>query len=306
MGRRNLTDEQKPRARNCDTPEELLAISALDTSNLERLGTDGMGPWRLGEDRLLKDFVHKRPIEEWSAAHGLLDAYEAAYSGGASVPKPYEVVRVGSGYGVVVEYVRGISLPYHVAFGSYSPTEAGQVMARLLRQMHAVRARAGLDWNARFRRFARKLRTLLPEALGDDLVRFVDSLPEPGTLLHGDPHINNVVVCGGNPIFIDLEYCGFGNPVVDLAIARSRLLLDDFGFRDKARAVWDALLQAYCSEGLPDGMEDPDRYSAILAEVEHCCFRFKMAYTAPEGLSGEQRARLALSAERLELLLGNA
>ena len=222
------------------------------------------------------------------------------------VPKPCEVVRVGSGYGVVVEYVRGIPLPLHVALGSYSPAEAGQVMARLLRQMHAVRARAGLDWNARLRGFARKLRTLLPEALGDDLVRFVDSLPEPGTLLHGDPHINNVVVRGGNPIFIDLEYCGFGNPVVDLAIARSRLLLDDFGFRDKARAVWDALLQAYCSEGLPDGMEDPDRYSAILAEVEHCCFRFKMAYTAPEGLSDEQRARLALSAERLELLLGNA
>ena len=279
-------------------------INVVDTSGLERLGTDGMGPWRLDEGHLLKDFVQKMPIQTRSAAQNLFDAYEAAYGGGAPVPRPCEVVRVGSGYGVAVEYVRGIPLPLHVALGSYSPVEAGQVMARLLRQVHAVRAQAGLDWNARLRGFARGLRVLLPGSLGDDLVRLVDSIPESGTLLHGDPHLNNVVVRGGNPTFIDLEYCGYGNPIIDLAITRSRLLLDDHDFQDTARIIWDTLLQTYCGKSLPDGIEDPDRYSAILAEVEHCCYRFKMARTAPEDLVDEQRTRLALCAERLELLLG--
>ena len=289
----------------------------VDPSTLEPLGAGGLGPWRLGDDRIVKTSRHGAPLRTEEGARALFDAYRAAHEASASTPRPFEVVRAGDGFGVVLEYVRGLPLAAHLAFGSYSPSEAGQAMGELMRRLHGVRCQAGRDVNATFSRYARSLAPLLPAEVGDKLVALVDAVPNPGILLHCDIHPNNVIVRGGGHTLIDMEFSGFGHPVFDLACSRTRLLLNNDPLandsvstdgregpsEDVARVVWGSLLEAYFEGATSDEVGEADLACAVLAEVEHCCFKFGIGHLGNVSLTEGQLRRAGLCAERLAALL---
>lgn len=105
---------------------------------------------------------------------------------------------------------------------SYGVEEAGYEVGRLQLWLHAARMRMGRDWKAEFLRLARRLRPLLPPEAGRKLVALVEAVPPCDVLLHGDLHLSNMVVRDGELAPIDMEFVGFGDPVFDLAISRSR------------------------------------------------------------------------------------
>ena len=281
----------------------------VDAATLERLGR--RGPWLLGDGAVLKASAHGAPLSTPAQAQDVFDAYRTAYDAGAGTPRPMEVVRVGEGFGVVVEHVPGLALMTHIAFGSYSPREAGEVLGLLMRRLHGLACTSGRDVGAVFRRNARVLAPLLPARIAERLVPLVDGIPAACAFLHGDVHANNVIVSEGEPRLIDLELCGFGHPVFDLAIARTRLLLNENSlstFVDKAgncpaKDVWWSCLRTYFPGATPAFLEEMDRRTAVLAEVEHCCFKFRIAHAAKQGLSDRQRARVELCESRLGVLL---
>ena len=282
----------------------------IDVSALEPLGSAEIGPWRLDDATILKTAEHGRLLQTLAQAQKVFDAYRLAYDAGAGTPCPLEIVQAGGGFGVVVEYVRGLSLPAHMAFGSYSPQEAGEALGLLLRRLHGLSCAGGRDVRADFMRYAHTLAPLLPSGMGERLVSLVESIPSVGTFLHGDVHVANVIVRHGEPCLIDLELCGHGHPVFDLAITRTRLLLNDNALsryvdlagNAPAKLMWDSCLGAYFS-GAPSAFLDKvDRMMAVLAELEHCCFKLMIGAT-PEGLSVEQCKRMELCANRLETLL---
>ena len=282
----------------------------IDVSALESVGRAGSGPWLLAGDTILKTYAHGEPLQTFEQAQAVFEAYRVAYDAGAATPRPEEIVSTGDGFGVVVEYVMGIALPAHIAFGSYSPQEAGEALGLLLRRLHGSRCTEGRDVHADFRRYARVLATRLPSRIADRLVSLVDGIPSSSTFLHGDVHVSNVVVSQSEPRLIDLELCGFGHPVFDLAITRTRLLLNDNAFSryadsagcSVARLMWDSCLSAYFPGASSAFLEEMDRMTAILAELEHCCFKFRIG-AAPEGLTNEQSERVELCARRLDGLL---
>ena len=281
----------------------------VDVAALEPLGR--RGPWQLGDGAVLKASAHGAPLRTLAQAQDVFDAYRTAYDAGAGTPRPMEVVRVGEGFGVVVEHVPGLTLMTHIAFGSYSPHEAGEVLGLLMQRLHGLVCTTGRDVGAVFRRNARVLAPLLPARIAERLVPLVDGIPTACTFLHGDVHACNVVVSEGEPRLIDLELCGFGHPVFELAIARTRLLLNDNSlsiFVDKAgnhpaKYVWESCLRTYFPGATPAFLEEVDRRTAALAEVEHCCFKFRIARTTKQDLSDKQRARIELCANRLGVLL---
>ena len=282
----------------------------IDVSDLESLGQAGASPWRLGDATILKTAEHGEPLQTLDQAQTVFDAYRLAYDAGAPTPRPLEIVRAKDGFGVVVEYVTGLSLPAHMAFGSYSPQEAGEALGLLLRRLHGLSCAEGRDVRADFVRNARSLAMWLPSHIADRLVSLVDGIPEAAIFLHGDVHIANVVVSQGEPCPIDLELCGHGHPVFDLAITRTRLLLNDNALSrhvdlaggSPAKLVWDACLGAYFPGVSSAFLEGMDRMTAALAEIEHCCFKLRIG-DAPEGLSVRQSERVELCASRLGSLL---
>ena len=286
-------------------------MRTVDVTALQGIGQTGGGPWLLGDEGVLRTSSQGEPFQTCSQAQRVFDAYRTACDAGAGTPRPLEVVRAGDGFGVVVEHVAGLGLLVHIAFGSYSPREAGEVLGALMRRLHGLRCASARDVRADFRGNARRLAPLLPSHVAERLVPLVDGIPEARTFLHGDVHVGNVVVSAGEPCLIDPELCGFGHPVFDLAIARTRLLLNRNAFRrsadragrEVAQDMWEACLQAYFPGAEAGYLEEMDRRCAVLAEVEHCCFKYGVGDVAARDLTDRQRARVELCASRLGVLL---
>ena len=286
-------------------------MQTVDVTKLEHIGLTEGGPWLIDDGRVLRTSAHGLPLRTQPQAREVFDAYQAACDAGAGTPRPLEVVKAGEGFGVVVERVPGLNLLAHIAFGSYSPREAGEVLGALMREMHGLRCASARDVRAAFSRHARQLAPFLPSRIAGRLVPLVDAIPSADALLHGDVHVANVVVSAGEPRLIDLELCGRGHPVFDLAIARTRLLLNDNAFKRPygrtgktvAQVMWEACLRSYF-QGAPSGrLEEMERRVAVLAEVEHCCFKCGIGDDAKRGLTDRQRARVELCVSRLDALL---
>ena len=286
-------------------------MQTVDVTALKNLGPAKNGPWLLGDNGILRTSAHGAPFQTYAQAQGVFDAYRTASDAGAGTPRPLEIVKVGDGFGVVVEYVTGIGLSTHIAYGFYTPQEAGEILGTLMRRLHGLRCASARDVREAFVRYARRLARLLAPPIAERLVTLVDAIPREPTLLHGDMHVGNVVVCAGEPRLIDLEVCGFGHPVFDLAIARARLPLDQSAPKlpiprvdgTAARDAWRACLQAYFQDAESDCLEEMERKLTVLSEVDQCSIEYGIAKTADQDLTDRQRARLAICEGRLGDLL---
>ena len=277
----------------------------IDVASLVPLSGSGRGPWLLEGAYVLKTTREGRRLSSEEDAWVLFDLYRMAREEGLAVPEAYEVVRVGQGFGVVLEYVSGIGLSGHLSLGLFSPTEAGIEMGRVLRGMHEVRTQVGRDWNGVFGGYVRALGRKLPEGLEAGLMRLFDGLGDTNSFLHGDPDVSNIVVHDGHLCFVDLESVGFGNPLIELAIARSRLVLDAPEGDRRAQEMWAGLLSGYFSGDASVCDSDEARKTiAVLAEVEHCCKRYGMAWSDSTCMSVAAKERLVVCATRLGSLLG--
>ena len=52
----------------------------------------------------------------------------------------------------------------------------------------------------------------------DKMLRFINSVPDANTCIHGDMHIGNVLLAGGNEYWIDIADFGYGNPMFDVGM----------------------------------------------------------------------------------------
>ena len=284
-------------------------MKTIDTSVLTCLGVPGKGPWRLGEDRLVRLAQGGVPFSTEEQAQSALAVYRAARDVGANTPDAFGSVRVGGGYGIVVEFVEGVSLGMHMAIGTYSPRAAGLETGVLQRELHSVRMDVGIDWKRRFCRWARAFGSFLPEGTGARLVSLVEAIPSRNSFLHGDLHIVNAIVTEDALVPIDLESAGFGHPVFDLAITYSRVILS---IRQKSQFVgldeeyasvvahdfWRAHLEGYFGGPGSVDLEEMERVITVLAKIENC--RFAYGEDANYCRSAQQDEQLSCAIALLE------
>ena len=293
-------------------------MRCIDVRGLKDIGHTADGPWRLGDDRLLRASSFWGPFDTPQKAQALFDTYRAAHLATAVTPDALELVQVVAhgerSYGVVVEYVRGLGLDAHVAFGSYLPDEAAGEIGALQRQLNQACMPVGIDWKDRFLTWSRALAPYLTRQLGTMLAMLVEAVPADDALVHGDLHMGNVVVKGGRPAPIDMELAGFGFPVFDLAISRSRMYYSaprqaqargfDLGPQGECLdTCWRAWLRGYLGDADEGQLERLDRRLAVLAEVENCGFEYRIAEVSADNLSDWQRERVARAAMILADLL---
>lgn len=288
-------------------------MRTMDTNLLKPLGPNGTGPWRMGEDKLLRVRSGNHLIRTEDKAKEMLDIYRTC-AAVAHTPQGHEVVRLGDGFGVVVDYVGGLGLGIHVVLGSYSPSEAGRDMGKLLHGLHGSRVGVGRNWNATFRGWASALAPFLPAEIGGRLMELVDAVPEHNCLLHGDFHVGNVAVRDGRLALIDMECVGFGHPVFDLAVARSRMLRNarseavglgiDAQVAERVTCeMWNSMMEGYFEGADKPELAELDRRICVLSEVEDCCFNYGIGHAGPAGPDERTKARIVRCACLLAELL---
>ena len=184
------------------------------------------GGGKLGESYIKKDNpdillkLYSTQLEKMG-----LDEYERAckvYNMGLPCPEPGEVVRTTDGrVGIQFKRIHG-KLSYARAL-SIHPEKLDQYaveFAELCKKLHSTTPPSGLFPKAKDQYVQYiKENPYLTDDERNGLIRFIGTLPDADTALHGDLHIGNVIFDEtGRKYLIDLsEFCT-GSPLFDLSI----------------------------------------------------------------------------------------
>ena len=182
----------------------------------------------------------------------------AAFVAGIPTAIPYDVVRVGDGFGTVFELLNATSMADLLIQGDYSLEDVAKESVELLKQM----ADSSLD-PATIPSVKEDALTWIDDIHGEidpdvenRLRELFEAVPETDRMVHGDFHIKNFRVQNGEPLLIDLDTLSHGDPVFDLATTYSAYVgygavspkkIDDFlGISHVETAkLWDLILHGY-------------------------------------------------------------
>ena len=151
------------------------------------------------------------------------DLAKAVFVAGIPTAISYEVVRVGDGYGSVFELLNAKTIANLLATGAWDVERAAEESAKLLAQMASTELIGVSLPSAREQvlRWVCRLETVLDEAVYSRLHGLAEAIPDDPYMVHGDFHMNNVMVQDGEPLLIDMDKLSHGNAIVDLGITFS-------------------------------------------------------------------------------------
>ena len=131
----------------------------------------------------------------------------------------FEVVRVGDKYASMFELLDCASMTRIIRDDPGRLPECVRIFADVLRRLHEtpVRPEELPDANETIRRWATLSGPVLDAETRTKVDALAAALPKAGTMVHGDYHMNNVMLQNGEPMVIDMDTLAAGHPVFDLA-----------------------------------------------------------------------------------------
>ena len=193
------------------------AYRVVSVAGCELIGQGANGRvYRIDPDTVVKVYLKRDALPE---IHRERELARTAFVLGIPTAIPYDVVRVGDGYGSVFELLNADSFAQLLIRGEKSVDEAARMSVDLLRQIHGTEVSpasmpdmraVALDW-------ADFLADYLPPEQYEKLHSLVAAVPEDNHMLHGDYHIKNVMLQNGESLLIDMDTLSRGHPVFELA-----------------------------------------------------------------------------------------
>ena len=142
-----------------------------------------------------------------------------AFLQGLPTAIPFDIVKVGDHYGAVFEMINARSCG---ALAAENPAALEEIIPRyaaLLKEIHAREAAPGQLESARDRYlgYLDQAAALLPEETVERVKKLLLALPGNRHLIHGDIHLKNVMMSGGEMTLIDMDKICTGDPVFEFA-----------------------------------------------------------------------------------------
>lgn len=222
--------------------------------------------------KLYFDFVRYDYIERE------LRVAEAAYAMGIPTPKPGEPVRCGERYGNSFERIADKrSFARVIAEEPGEMKEYAERFAAMAKKLHELSADVSAlpSYREKLSALIQK-QTLLSTKEKKTLLRFLSSVEDTGTCIHGDLHIGNVITDGTADYFIDVGDLAYGNPLFDLgAFYVMSHLITDADCREtyhislaQHQMFWAFFLRAYFGADTPDKLVEADRKAKLFATYQ--------------------------------------
>lgn len=252
----------------------------IDINDYELSGGGKLGESYLNKsnpDELLK--LYSKELEELG-----LSEYERAckvHDIGVPSPTPGEQVRTQDGrLGILYKRVLG-KKSYARAISEHPENleQYAQEFADMCKQLHQTVPPKGLfpDVKEQYKK-EMDLDPFLSEKEREGIKRFIDSLPDGNTAVHGDLHHGNVIFTPeGKKYFIDLSDFCTGSPLFDLGIVLLQTcmipdeMIKELYHIDKptSLAFWAAFVKAYFgADAQPDQITEMLKPFAILRIIE--------------------------------------
>ena len=235
------------------------AYRRISVDGCEVIGQGANGKvYRIDPDTIVKVYYNPDALPD---IHRERELARTAFVLGVPTAIPYDVVRVGEGYGSVFELLNATSFSKLIAANPDGLEGYVRQFVDLMKLIHDTTVKPGvmpqmrtvaLDW-------ADFLRDYLPEEKWQKLHDLIAAVPEQLTMLHGDYHTKNVMLQNGEVILIDMDTLCTGHPVFELASVYNAFVgfseLDESvamkfqGFSaDTCRRIWELVLEMYFDE----------------------------------------------------------
>ena len=232
------------------------AYRKVSVDGCEVIGQGANGKvYRIDPDTIVKVYYNPDALPD---IHRERELARTAFVLGVPTAIPYDVVRVGEGYGSVFELLNAKSFSKLIAADPDGLEGYVRQFVELLKLIHGTTVKPGimpqmrdvaLDW-------ADFLKDYLPEDKWQKLHDLIAAVPEQLTMLHGDYHTKNVMLQNGEVILIDMDTLCTGHPVFELASVYNAFVgfseLDEsvaMAFqglsRDTCEKIWDLTLKMY-------------------------------------------------------------
>ena len=193
------------------------AYRRLSVEGCEVIGQGANGKvYRLDPDTIIKVYYNPDSLPDIQRERELA---RKAFVLGIPTAIPYDVVKVGDGFGSVFELLNATPLSKLISQYPERMDEYVKVYTALLKTIHSTHVKPGdmprmkdvaVGW-------VEFLREYLPKEQGDKLCALVSAVPERDTMLHGDYHTNNLMMQGDEVLLIDMDTLCVGHPIFELA-----------------------------------------------------------------------------------------
>ena len=192
-------------------------LREISVEGCEVIGAGANGTvYRIDPDTIVKVFRASYPLD---MIRDEQRRARKAFMKGVPTAIPFDVVRVGDSYGSVFELVNART--YNDALIEQPENEESIIRryAGLIREVHAIQAEPGELPFCRdsYLGFLDDLGDEIPKRLSQRLRSLLTAMPEDLHLVHGDFHMKNIMLSGGEPLLIDMEMLSVGAPIFDYA-----------------------------------------------------------------------------------------
>ena len=263
--------------------------------------------YRYNDETIVKTYFAKDALPDIKKER---ENARRAFVLGVNTAIPYGIVRVGDGYGTIMELLTATSISKLIRNRPDDLTEAVNYYIGMLKVIHSVQVKDGevidvkeaaLDWLA-------FVTPHLPSEQVTKLHALINAVPKQNTLLHGDYNTNNIMVQNGEAILIDMDTLCMGHPVFELAAMFNSFIgynelnpegtVSFYGYSfESARTFWDMALKMYL------GTED-DAVCQAVAEKAMIIGYIRMLRRALRRPNDEESpAKIARCKEMLGVLL---
>ena len=235
------------------------ALRSMSVDGCEEIGRGGVGiVYRINEDTIIKVFREGTDISE---VRREITMSKEAFVLGMPTAISFDVVRVGSQYGLVYELLNAETLSACIYKNPSRLDEYASLYAGLFRQLHSIEVQQpSLIPNAmqHVEESIHYISRYFDAPSIDLLLSIVSAIPQANRLLHCDLQSKNAMMQGDELMLIDMGEVGYGHPMIDLGNAHSAMvaLIGDYekiiGFpREIGLDLWKRTMHYYF-EGLSE------------------------------------------------------
>lgn len=191
-------------------------MKTIDISGCEVIGKGAVGTvYRLDDDNVVK--VYDSP----DCLDGIVNERNLArqaFIKGVPTAISYEIVKVGAGYGSVFELIRAKSMNDILVNDPDKIASVSEEYVNLLKKVHEVEVKPGDFPSAKelFIGYIDTLKTVIPDDLAGAIKDKINAMTDDYHVVHGDPHLKNVMLTDDEPLFIDMDSISTGDPLFDL------------------------------------------------------------------------------------------
>ena len=193
------------------------AYRRLSVDGCEVIGQGANGKvYRLDPDTIIKVYLNPDSLPDIQRER---DLARKAFVLGIPTAIPYDVVKVGDGYGSVFELLNAKPFSKLIASEPENFDKYVEMYVDLLKKIHSTKVKPGdmPDMKKVALNWASFLKDHIPADQFEKLYSLIEAVPEDDHMMHGDYHIKNVMLQDGEPLLIDMDTLCMGHPVFEMA-----------------------------------------------------------------------------------------